>query len=127
MSKVSILTTSDLNHSVRIILLWTTQFSDFEHGLHSNLTNTIETLELDASFDNPNAVIYLFSLGFLCLVSIIYVSSKLQGIPSSKLCKLLCQDRVLLLSAPVVDKMSASTSIHYFPVIQQHYCLSTDF
>ena len=43
--------------------------ADFEQGLDSILTNSLETPELDASLDKPDAIPSSVSSGFLCLVS----------------------------------------------------------
>ena len=43
--------------------------ADFEQGLDSILTDSLETLELDTSLDEPDVIISSVSSGFLCLVS----------------------------------------------------------
>ena len=40
--------------------------ADLEQGLDSILTNSLETLELDASLDEPDAIPSSVSSGFLC-------------------------------------------------------------
>ena len=52
--------------------------ADFEQGLDSILTDSLETPELDASLDEPDAVPYSVSSGFLCSVSNLSDNSKLQ-------------------------------------------------
>ena len=42
--------------------------ADFEQGLDFILNDFVETLEIDASFEEPDGVLSSFSLGFLCLV-----------------------------------------------------------
>ena len=49
---------------------------DFEQGLDSILTDSIETPELDVSFEKPDGVISLVSSWFLLLVSTIFDTSK---------------------------------------------------
>ena len=43
----------------------------FEQSLDSILTDSIETLELETSFDEPGVITSAVSSGFLCLVSIV--------------------------------------------------------
>ena len=43
--------------------------ADFDQGLDSILTNSLETPKLDTSFDEPDAITFSVSSGFLCLVS----------------------------------------------------------
>ena len=50
---------------------------DLEHGLESILTDSIKTLECDASFDNPDVISSSVSLGFLYSVSATSDNSKL--------------------------------------------------
>ena len=87
--------------------------ADFEQGLDSILTDSLETPELDTSLEEPDASTSSVSSGFLCLVSTISDNSKPQLAPSICTCKLWCQVRAL---APVslATKMSASKFIHYF-------------
>ena len=56
--------------------------ADFEQGLDSILTDSIETPEFDTSFDEPDAITSSVSSGFLYLVSTISDTSKLQLAPS---------------------------------------------
>ena len=63
--------------------------ADFEQGLDSILTDSLETPELDASLDEPDAIQFSVSSGFLCLVSTLSDNSKLQLAPtirSHKVC-----------------------------------------
>ena len=79
--------------------------ADFEQGLDSILTNSLDTPELDACLDEPDSITSSVSSGFLCLLA-----------PSRRSCKLWCQAGALLLLAPVplATKMSASKLIYYF-------------
>ena len=88
--------------------------ADFEQGLDSILTDSLEILELDTSLEEPGAIISSVSSGFLHLVSTISDNSKLQPTPSIQTCKLWCQARALLAPVPLATKMSASKLIHYF-------------
>ena len=78
--------------------------ADFEQGLDFILSDSIETLELDISFEKPYGVPSSVSPGLLCLVSTISATSKLQHAPSIKSYKVCCQARVLLLPVTVVCK-----------------------
>ena len=64
--------------------------ADFEQGLDSILTDSVGTPELDTSLDDPNVITSPVSSGFLCSVSIISDTSKLQLAPSIRSYKLLC-------------------------------------
>ena len=89
--------------------------AEFEQGLDSILTDSLETPELDTSLDKPDAVTSSsVSSGFLYLVSTLSDNSKLQLAPSIRTRKLWCQARALLASVSLVTKMSASKLIHYF-------------
>ena len=57
---------------------------DFEHCLDSIITDSVKTLEMDASFDGPDAVVSSFSLGFLHLVNTLYDYSEFQFAASIK-------------------------------------------
>ena len=88
--------------------------ADFEQGLGSILTESLKTLELDTSLEEPDAVTSSsVSSGFLHLVSTLSDSSKLQLAPSICAHKLWCQPRALLVPVSLA-KMSASKLIHYF-------------
>ena len=70
---------------------------DFEQGLDSILTDSLETPELDTSLEEPDAVTFSsVSSGFLCSVSALSDNSKPQLAPSIHTCKLWCQARALL-------------------------------
>ena len=56
--------------------------ANFEQGLDSILTASIETPELDASFEEPNVNTSLASSRFLCSVNTISNTSKPQFVPS---------------------------------------------
>ena len=88
--------------------------ADFEEGLHSILTNSLETPELYASLDEPDVVPSSVSSGFLCSVSTLSDNSKPQLAPSIRSHKLWCQARALLAPVPLATKMSASKLMHYF-------------
>ena len=88
--------------------------TDFEQGLDSILTSSLETPELDASLDEPDAIPSSVSSGFLCSVSTLSDNSKLQLASSIESCKLLCQARSLLAPVPLATKMSVSKLILYF-------------
>ena len=81
--------------------------ADFEQGLDSILTNSLETPELDASLDEPDAIPSSVYSGFLHLVSTLSDNSKLQLAPSIRSCKLWCQAKDLLAPVPLAAKMSA--------------------
>ena len=69
--------------------------SDFQHDPDSILPDSINILELAASFDDPD-VTSAVSSGFLHSVGTISVHSKPQLGPSIKSHKLWCQARMLL-------------------------------
>ena len=87
---------------------------DFEHGLDSILNNWVETLELDASFDESDVMASPVYLDFLCWVSTISDNSEPQLTHSIKSCKLCYQAEALLLPVPQVGKISASKLFCYF-------------
>ena len=43
--------------------------ADFEQGLDSILTDSLETVEMDTSLDKPDVITSSVSSGFLCSVS----------------------------------------------------------
>ena len=69
---------------------------DFEHGLYSILMDSIDVPELDASFDEADAVLSSVSSGYVCLVSTISDVSRLQLARSFKSHILWYQARALL-------------------------------
>ena len=87
--------------------------ADFEQGLDSIFTDFLETPELDASLDEPDAVPSSVSSGFLCSVSTLSDNSKLQLVLSIRSCKLWCQAGALLAPVPLATKMSVPKLIHY--------------
>ena len=94
--------------------------ADFKQGLDSILTDSPETMELDTSLDEPDAVMsFSVSSGFLHLVCTLSDNSKLQLAPSIQTCKLWCQARALLAPVSLATKMSAPKLIHYFPATVQ--------
>ena len=88
--------------------------TDLEQGLDSILIDSLETLELDTSLEDPDAITSSVSSGFLHLVSTLSDNSKLQLAPSICTHKLWCQARVLLVPVSLATKMSASKLICYF-------------
>ena len=88
--------------------------ADFEQGLDSILTNSLETPELDTSLDEPDAIPSSVSSQFLYSVSTPSDNSKLQLASSIRSHKLRCQARAPLAPVPLATKMSASKLIHYF-------------
>ena len=99
---------------MRIILFWTRPWLDFEQGLDSILINSLETLELDTSLDEPDAITSSVSSGFLYSVSTLSDKSKLQLASSIKSHKLWCQARTCFAPVPQATKMSACKLICYF-------------
>ena len=88
--------------------------ADFKQGLDSILTDSLETLDLDTSLQESDAITSSVSSGFLHSVSTISDNSKLQLAPSIRTHKLRCQARALLAPVSLATKMSASKLIHYF-------------
>ena len=88
--------------------------ADFEQGLDSILTDSLKTLELDTSLDEPDVITSSVSSGFLCSVSTLSDNSKPQLAPSIHTHKLRCKARALLAPVSLATKMSASKLIHYF-------------
>ena len=69
--KVSSLTHSPLEPGCEDYAFLDQAVADFKQGLDSILTDSLETLELDTSLEEPNAITSSVSSGFLCLVSTI--------------------------------------------------------
>ena len=89
--------------------------ADFKQRLDSILTDSLETPELDASLDEPDAITSSsVSSGFLHSVSAHSDNSKLQLAPTIHTHKLWCQARALLAPVSLATKMLASKLIHYF-------------
>ena len=88
--------------------------TDFEQGLDSIFTDSLEIPELDTSLDEPDAITSSVSSGFLHLVSTLSDTSKLQLAPSLGSHKLWCQAKALLAPVPLATTISASKLIHYF-------------
>ena len=86
--KVSSLTHFPLELGCEDYSLLDQAMADFEQGLDSILTDTLETSELDASLDELDAAPSSVSSGFLHLVSTLSDNSKLQLAPSIRSCKL---------------------------------------
>ena len=93
--------------------------ADFEQGLDSIPTDSLETLELDTSLDEPDVITSSVSSGFLCSVTTLSDNSKPQLAPSIHTYKLWCQTRALLAPVSLATKMSVSKLIYYFLVILQ--------
>ena len=85
-------------------------FKDFELGLDSILTDPVNTPELEASFDEADAISSSVSSVFLCLLSTHSDNSGLQLAPGIKCYTLWCQARALPLLVPQVGKMSVNSS-----------------
>ena len=96
MGKVSSLTHFPLEPGCEDFSFLDQAVADFEQGLDSILTDSLETAELDTSLDEPDAITSLVSSGFLHLVSTLSDNSKLQLAPSIRYHKLWCLDRALL-------------------------------
>ena len=88
--------------------------TDFEQGLDSILTDSLQTPELDTSLEEPDAITSSVSSGFLHLVSTISDTSKPKLAPSIHTHKLWCQARALLAPMSLATKMSTSELTHYF-------------
>ena len=88
--------------------------AEFEEGLYSILTDSLETPELDTSLDEPDGIPSSVSSGFLQSVGTLSDNSKLQLAPSLRSRKLWCQARALLAPVPLGTKVSVSKLIHYF-------------
>ena len=88
--------------------------TDFEQGLDSFLTDSLETPELDTSLEETDAITSSVSSGFLCSVSTISDTSKPQLAPIICTHKLWCQARALLAPVSLATKMPASKLIRYF-------------
>ena len=86
--------------------------ADFEQGLDSILTDSLETQELDTSLDEPDFITSSVACGFLCSVSTLSDNSKPQLAPNICTHKLWCQVRTLLAPVSLATKMSASKLIH---------------
>ena len=93
--------------------------ADFEQGLDSILTDSLETPELNTFLDEPNVITSSVPSGFLCSVITLPDYSKPQLAPSIQTCKLWCWARALLAPVSLATKMSAFKLIHYFLAILQ--------
>ena len=91
MGKVSSLTHFMLESGCEDYSFLDQAVADFEQGLDSTITNSVKTLELDASFEESCGVPSSVSSGFLYMVSTISDASKLQLAPSIKSHKLWCR------------------------------------
>ena len=78
--------------------------ADFKQGLDS-ITDSLETLKLDTSLEDPDAITSSVSSGFHHLVSTLSANSKLQFTPSICTHKLWCQARALLAPVSLATKM----------------------
>ena len=88
--------------------------ADFEQSLDSILTDSLKTLELDTSLDEPDAITSSISFGFFCSISTLSDNYKLQCAPSIQTHILWWQARALLAPVSLATKMSASKLICYF-------------
>ena len=100
--------TSNLKQGVRIIPFWTRKWQTWTRSGFL-LIESIETPELDATIEKHDGVPSSVSLGFLCSISDISDTPKLQI--SIKFCKLWGQASALHLPVPVAGKMSTSKLI----------------
>ena len=64
---MSTLTHLPLEQGCEDYFFWDQTVEDFEHGLDSVLTDSVNTPELVASFDEADAMCSPVSLGFLCM------------------------------------------------------------
>ena len=112
--KVSSLTRFPLEPGCEDFCFLDQAVADFEQGLDSILTDSIEIPELDMSLDEPEAITSSVSSGFLHLVSTISDNSKLHFAPSIRSHKLWCLSRAPLAPVSLATKMSASELICYF-------------
>ena len=87
---------------------------NFEHGIDSFLTDSIDTPQWDTSFDEADAIPSSIFSGFLCSVSIISDNSRLMLAPSIKPHKLWCQARALLYLYHKWVTCNPHKLIHYF-------------
>ena len=87
---------------------------DFGHGMDSILMDTFKMPELDACLDEADAIPSSVSWDFLCSVSVVFDTSRLQLAPNITSHKVCCQARALLLPVPMAVKMSSSKLIHFF-------------
>ena len=76
--KVSSLTHFSLEPGCEDYAFMDQAVTDFEQGLDSILTDSLETLELDTSLDEPDVITSSVSSGFLHMVSTLSDYSKLQ-------------------------------------------------
>ena len=81
---------------------------DFEHGLDSICTGSVDIPEMEVSFEEADAMPSSVSFTFLCLVSTHSDNCRLQLAPSIKCLTSWCQSRASLLPVAQVGKMSAS-------------------
>ena len=88
MGKVSLLTHFLLEPGHEDYSFLDQAMGDFEQSLDSILTDSVETPELDASFDEPDGVPLSVLSGFLHLIGALPDSSKPHLAPSIKSCKL---------------------------------------
>ena len=102
--RVSILTTSCLNHDVMIIV-----FGSGSHILwiwfDSILNDSVETMKLDASIDKSDTMTSSVSSLLLHSTGTISDNSKLKFAPSMTYLKLWCQARILVLPLSLVGKI----------------------
>ena len=91
MGKVSSLTHFPLGPGCEDYSFLDQAVADFEQGLASILTDSIKTPEFDISLDEAETITSSVSSGFLCSVSTISDTSKLQLAPKIRSCKLWCQ------------------------------------
>ena len=112
--KVSSLTHSSLEPGCEDYAFLDQAVADFEQGLNSILTDSLETPELNTSTEEPDAITSSVSSGFLHSVSTLSDNSKPQLAPSIRTHKLWCQARALLAPVSLATMISTSKLICYF-------------
>ena len=83
------------------------------NSLDSIFTDSIETLELETSFDDLEVITSFYS-GFIFSVKTVSDTFKIQLAPSIRPQKLWCKARALLSPVSLATMMSASKLIQYF-------------
>ena len=82
--------------------------ADFDQALDSILNDSLKTLELDTSPEEPDAITSSVSSGFLCSVSTLSDNSTLQLAPSIHTHKLWCQARALLDTEQLISHLQVA-------------------
>ena len=103
--KASSLTHFPLEPGCEDYAFWDKAVANFEQGLGSICTDSLETPEFDTSLDEADVITSSVSSGFLHSVNTFSDNSKLQLDPSIHTGKLWCQDRALLAPVSLATKM----------------------